>query len=305
MSARGQTIFSFVVDNHPRFMYDGWHLARSLVEHCGGDSTAIHVQCTPEVDEGSRDIFRDLGCRVHDIARFGDGRWCNKVNQMENLLGLDFSRVVLLDTDTIVVSDLRPFLSVSAILGKIVDLDRPPISTLTEIARAAGISDLPPRCTVDAGGEETYLGNCNGGFYSVPKMFCERLATEWRRSALWLLDNSESLRRIGMAQHVDQISFWLAIQRAALPFEPAPSNVNYFIHFTAAHEYFDESRPIALLHYHEVSMNVAGLLEPPADLPPVARAAVVAANAQIRKGFDNRVFGDLRYRRFPERGSGV
>jgi SAM-dependent methyltransferase len=32
---------------------------------------------------------------------------------------------------------------------------------------------------------------------------------------------------------------------------------------------------------------------------------VVAANGQIGDGFDNRVFWELRYKRFPERGSGV
>ena len=38
---RRQTIFSFVVDTDPKFAYQGYHLARSLIEHCGGDAADI------------------------------------------------------------------------------------------------------------------------------------------------------------------------------------------------------------------------------------------------------------------------
>jgi hypothetical protein len=217
MSGSDRTIFSFVVDDDPRFTYQAWHLARSLLQHCGGDPAAIHVQCTPEVEERRRSLFRELGCRVHQIARFGDGRCCNKLNQLERLQAVDFDRVVLLDTDTIAVSDLRPFLSDEAIIGKIVDVDRPPLSTLDEIAAAAGMARRPPTCRVDAIDAATYLGNCNGGFYSIPKSCCERLSVEWRRWAAWLFDNIEPLKRIGRQNHVDQVGFWLAVNQEGCP----------------------------------------------------------------------------------------
>jgi hypothetical protein len=110
MTTQGRTIFSFVMDHDPRFAYEAWHLARSLIEHCGGDPSSIHVQCLPEVNARRRSLFGEFGCHVHEIARFGDGRYCNKLNQLENLRELDFDRVVLLDTDMVATSDLRPFL---------------------------------------------------------------------------------------------------------------------------------------------------------------------------------------------------
>ena len=284
MSRSDRAIFSFVVDDDPRFTYQGWHLARSLLHHCDSDPASIHVQCTAEVDERRRDLFRGLGCQVHQIARFGDGRYCNKLNQSESLRAVDFDRVVLLDTDTIAVSDLRPFLSSASIVGKIVDADNPPLHVLEEIAAASSLPSLPPVCKTDTGTAETYIGNCNGGFYSVPKALCETLSAEWRRWALWLLDNIEPLARVGRQQHVDQVSFWLAVHHARLPFEFAFSNVNYFLHFTGEHNYFDATRPIALLHYHDIGLNVLGLLEPPAELRPLERSAVSLANEQISKG---------------------
>ena len=300
-----KTIFSFVLEDDALFVYEGWHLLRSLVEHCGGDASLIHVQCTPEVKEYRRALFRDLGCNLHNLERFGDGKYCNKLGQLENLADIEFDTVVLLDTDTIAVADLRPYLSTTAIRGKAVDFAIPPRATLDEIAAAAGLTRLPAVCTPDAILSETYVGNCNGGFYSVPKRHVTALSSAWRRAATWLLGNLEPLARIGRQVHVDQVSFWIAIQQTSLPFELAPSNANYYIHFSGEHKYFDATREIALLHYHAVSVNVLGLLQPPGELDPVAAAAVARANEQIGRGFDNRMFWEMRYSNFPERGSGV
>src|ERR1700694_5367002 len=96
---------------------------------------------------------------------------------------------------------------------------------------------------------------------------------------------------------------WLAIHMAQVPFLLAPSNVNYFVHLAADHRYFDRNREIALIHYHD-SLNVLGLLEPPIQLSDTERAAIAKANFQIGSVFENRLFWDLRYSRFSDRGSG-
>ena len=162
----------------------------------------------------------------------------------------------------------------------------------------------PAICKTDTLDADTYIGNCNGGFYSIPRAFCACLSVEWRRWALWLLDNMEPLRRTGCQNHVDQVSFWLAIHQAGLPFAAAPANLNYFIHFDGKHSYLDETRDIALLHHHHC-LNVLGLLEIPPGRSPREEAAVLRGNQQIGGGFDNRVFWEMRYQGFPERGSGV
>ena len=283
------TIFSFVVDDDPRFAREGLHLARSLVRHCGGDPSAVHVQCTPEVGTQCRSDFRRQGYSVHEIARFADGRHCNKVGQLENLRDVGFDRVVLLDTDTIAVGDLRPFLGDSAILGKIVDASNPPLAVLRDIAQASGLTSLPATCKTDSGDGDTFAANCNGGFYAVPRRFCDALSREWHRWTRWLFENIEPLRRAGCPHHADQVGFWLAVQHGALPFSPAPSNLNYYVHFTGAHQYFDGRHDIVLLHYHDSSVNADGLLEPRAQLTPLERDALQRANAQIAETISKRV----------------
>jgi hypothetical protein len=300
---RKETIFSCVVDADPRFAYGAYHLARSLIEHCCDDPADIHVHFTGEVSNAIRSVFLDLGCSVHGIQRFGDGRCCNKIAQLENLEAYDFAHVVLLDTDTIALADLRPYVTKGALMGKVVDLPNPSVGALKEIAHRAGMRVLPSLVTVDAGNDQTYLGNCNGGFYSIPKSLCQLVAKEWRRWACWLLDNIEPLKREGKQAHVDQVAMWLAIHMAKIPYEAAPSNLNYYVHFTGEHRCLDPGFGIVLLHYHD--FNVIGRIELRAGLNQIEHVAIAKANEQIARGYENITSWNFRYSQFPERGSGI
>ena len=303
--AGGTIAFSFVIDGNAKLAFGGYHLAHSLLAHCAEDPDLIHIQVTPEVSPRVRSVFAGLGCRVHEITRLGDGRYCNKIAQLENLQNIYSDQVVLLDTDTIAVADLRPFVAGRALQAKVVDWPNPSLAALEEIARRAGMRTLPGKIRIESGGGKTYVGNCNGGYYAIPRALIPLVSAEWRRWANWLLENDQPLRREGKQTHIDQVAMWLAIHIAGIPYVAAPSNVNYYVHFTGAHRYYDHARPIALLHYHGSSLNVLGQIEPSAHLTPLESEAVKRANAQIASHFDNRVFWDLRYAHFPERGSGV
>ena len=233
-----------------------------IVRHCEADAANIHVQVTSDLPMRVRKKFASAGYRVHQLERFGDGRYCNKASQLLNLAELSFDRIVLLDTDTIAVGDLRPFLGGDAVQGKIVDLPIPSLAALNELYDAAGGRLAPELVVTDAASELTFLGNANGGFYAIPHALAVDFANEWQRWVQWLLINDRLLRKEGRLNHVDQIAVAFAVQISKIPFDLAPSNVNYFIHFEGRHSYFDPRCPIALIRYHN-TMNVLGLLEPP------------------------------------------
>jgi hypothetical protein len=281
MTAPDRTIYSFIIDEGAVFFYQGWHLARSLLSHTSCAPEDIFVHVTAEAERSDLVAFEALGCRVKPISRFGDGRFCNRLNVLGNLTGEEYGRAVLLDTDMIVVSDVSRFLSTEAISAKIVDKVNPSLAALDEIARAAGIAGPFERCPVDGTTGDTYRSNCNGGFYCIPRPFAALLDAHWRRAATWLLANAEPLRRERKQSHVDQVSFWLAMQRTGLPFVEAPSNVNYFLHFAGVHHYFDPDQPLAILHYHRASLDSGGGIRPPIELNPTEQIAVDAANRQM------------------------
>jgi hypothetical protein len=299
-----RVIFSFVVDASPHFAYQGYQLARSILAHCRVDARAIHVHVTPEVNAAARAVFSDLGCRVVEIGRFGDGRYCNKIAQLAHLAPKDFDLAVLLDTDTLLTADILPHLRSDVFQGKIVDRPNPSTAALQELAACAGLPRLLDLVPTDAGAGETFAANYNGGFYVVPSGLVATIAKEWSRWALWLMENPEPLRREQREVHIDQTAMWLTLTANQLPTTAVPSNLNYYIHFAGEHRYYTPDIPICLLHYHD-TINVLGLIAPPYPLDHAAAEAVATANAQIAREFDNSVFWDFRYGKYPKRGSGV
>lgn len=296
---------SFIIDADPVFAYTGWNLAHSILKHTALAPSDIHVQCTHDVPDQVLERFQGLGCHTHRLGRFGDGRYCNKLAQWDNLRDLGMDHVVFLDTDMICIGDFTDFLPVDAIGGKVVDLPNPELDLLDRLFDRAGFSGRPQLIQVEASEGATYQGNCNGGFYSVPSKFADALFDVWRKRAQQLLNDIEPLRAVGKEMHVDQISFCMALHETGLPFVSLPSNINYYLHFSGKHLKFDHSRPISIIHYHNSSLNVIGLIEPSGVCEPHEDAGVQLANDLIRENFDTQLFWNLRYNRFPERGSGV
>jgi len=278
-------IYSFIVDQAPQFGHQAWLLANSLRLNCEAKPQDIHIHITPEVPKYIGQLFQAEGYNVHALQRFGDGRGCNKISQLPNLTDQEFDRVVLLDTDMIAVSDLRPFLGGGCLQGKPVDLSRPSIAALNELFTQAG-GLTPAQMYPDAADEPTAFGNANGGFYAMPRSLAAPFSASWRKWASWLMDNDEPLRREGRLANIDQVSAAMAVQISGIPFEIAPSNINYFVHFVGDHRYYDPKRPIALLHYHHMGMNSAGRLQPPIVMSPSEDYAVSQANLQIEKSYN-------------------
>lgn len=297
-------LFSFVVDSEPRFLYQGYHLARSIQLHCPGEGCVTNVCVTPEVPPDWRDIFTELGCRVLEISRFGDGRYCNKVSQLEHLSLTEFDYVILLDTDTILIEDIRRYMLPDVLQAKIVDYPNPSLDSLKQIAEKCGLSNLPLIVPTDSGVGETYSGNCNGGFYAIPAKLLPIVVMWFPHWVKWLLADNDVLRRERKEMHTDQVAMWLTIHHKQIPFAAAKSNLNYYVHRGHDRVYYDANAPICLLHYHS-TLNVVGLIAPTAKLSDTAMDAIAAANRQIAAGFDNRVFWNFRYNDFSDRGSGV
>ncbi len=276
-----RTIYSFIIDTAPAFPYQGWHLAKSLCLRCAAAPDTIHVQLTDAVPSETVRLFAACGYRTHRLRPFGDGKWCNKLAQLPNLLGETFDIAVLLDTDMIAVADVRTFLRSDFVQAKVVDFPNPSLAVLKELYSLAGGDNELPIVRTDGIDAPTLQGNCNGGFYAVPRPLAENFSEEWRRWAAWLFENDEPLRRAGRMKNVDQISAALAFRRSMIPYADAPANVNYFLHAQAEHSRFDASRPIALLHYHD-TLDPIGMLAPSFPLNPAEKEAVTLANESIQ-----------------------
>ena len=290
--------YSCVVDAAPLFYWQTWGLVNSLIQLAKISPRQIFVHHTPEVDRAFLARLKALGVNVREIARVGDGKYCNKIAQLKTVEFASAECVFLLDTDMLVLRELSAIITTQAIKGKIVDLANPELSVLQTIFNRAGFKHHPTICLADDG-NPTFENNFNGGLYVIPGTLVESLGTRWHYWAGWLLDNLEILIAVNKQAHVDQISFALATHELSCCVANVGREYNYPLHLPE-----DKTGYPAILHYHR-QISPMGTLEVAAKQSEEFQQAVADANDLLGSCFDNQIFWSFRYQMFAELGSGV
>jgi glycosyltransferase involved in cell wall biosynthesis/protein-L-isoaspartate O-methyltransferase len=233
--------YSFVVGASAEFGLQAYLLARSLVELAGVEPDSISAHLVPGGEGAVSDALLGLGVRVSRVEPFAGHPYCNKLQQLPALAGAEFDHVILLDTDMFAVRALaKP--PDNAVRGKPVDLANPPVEVLARIFGTAGIElETMP---VDVAPGVTARANFNGGLYVIPRSHLASLADRWLAWARWSLDNIALYER--WTDHVDQVSFALAVAELGLPSEALPRHLNVPTHLGP----LELDEPPVLLHYH-------------------------------------------------------
>ena len=291
--------YSCVVDASAVFYFQTWGMIHSLMKRANVNPAQIFVHYTEAVDPSFIEELSTLGVKVMPIHRFGDGKYCNKIVQLETPALKTADGVFFLDTDLIILEELWQLYTPEMISGKVVDLANPDLSTLKHIFALAGFKRYPALCKVDCGNEQTFQNNLNGGLYVIPGKIIPILGERWKQWALWLLDHSELLKKVGKENHVDQISFALATHNLAIPIQNVAKKYNYPVHLP-----IEKTGYPAVLHYHR-NLSKVGLIEVEGECDPDFQRAIQDANMLIGDCFNNKIFWSFRYEVFPELGSGV
>lgn len=279
------------VSDHP---YKAGLLVNSLI-HFGGVSTdQIHVHCTSRVETRFVAYFASMGCHTHIVQPYLDGKYSNKIRQTGSLK--DFNAppdagFCLLDVDTFVLEPFR-VADQTAIWGKTVDGNNPPLDDLKKIFDAAGLKH-PDICTCDWGSESTFRTNYNGGVLFVPTAAMAPLDEKWRKWAEFLFSRPELITKPQQRIHIDQISFCLALADIHIPSRNLNANSNYPGHSNKVPISFDPSNQISVLHYHWC-MDRFGFLEHTDKNPPALSAAIQKANKSIESFHMPELFEEMK-----------
>ena len=237
--------YSCVVDAAPLFYWQTWGLVNSLLKLAKVSANQIYVHYTPEVDRAFLSQVETLGVNLKAIARLGDGKYCNKIAQLQTKEFTSAKCVVLLDTDMVVLQELSAIYTTKAIKGKIDDLANPELSILQAIFHRAGFEQHPAIRSADYDGNPTFENNFNGGLYVIPGTIIEPLGKRWQHWANWLLANLEILTEVNKQAHVDQISFALATHELSLTVRDVGREYNYPLHLPDCKTGYP-----AIIHYH-------------------------------------------------------
>lgn len=274
------TQVSFVVDGLARHYYQAELLLLSLTRFGQVPMQDILVQCTTRVDAVFLAFLQAQGYSYRIIEPFLDGRYCNKLRQLEAFVGADISGVVLLDADMFVLEPLRPT-GQAVFCAKVVDHPNPPLTVLQRIFAAAQVP-LPPLVSTDAGlpDSTTLAGNFNGGYYAIPPHLIRPLHEGWTTWGQWLFARPELFDNPQQAIHTDQVAMALALAAGGIDHLTIPSNTNCPVHLSEDLKSFVASQPVEILHYH-AQLAESGLIEAQAVRAAPILAAVAKANQAI------------------------
>lgn len=232
------------------------------------------------VDRGAANPIAETlqadGFRFRLVAPFGDGRFCNKLRQLESPEVDEFAYMVLCDADIAFAAEPRWPAEPHGVCARIVDGPNPPLDVLTAIYRAAGRKQLPERMRCGFKAAETYADNCNGGIYVVPRALVGPLRERWQGRAGWLLDRPALIGDHGV--HVDQVSFALAMHDLGAPVSLLPAELNFPTHLAVERYDGDYLDPVVLHHHNRLDANgeLLGTGVPRID------AAIARVNAALR-----------------------
>ncbi|HEX3463976.1 MAG TPA: class I SAM-dependent methyltransferase [Candidatus Elarobacter sp.] len=296
-------IYSCVVDPQPAFVHQLaiWAATLTGLAAVRRDAIVVHV-LDGEYRREAVELLDERGIAHRPLARFGDGRYCNKIAQLRDPALRAARYVALCDTDLAFCGPLEPY-AAGGIAAKPVDLPNPPLALLTDLYRRAGFVRLPPvtRCTHDDA--PTFANNCNGGVYLVRSDLLEALAPRWERWALWTLERAALLGE--HAKHADQIAFGLATWDLGEPVVPLPPEANFPLHLPLERYRRPAAAPV-VMHYHD-RIGADGFVLP-LGIPPAderVRKVNEFLRGEQREGFDNARFWNFRYETHPELGSGL
>ena len=290
--------YSCVLDVNPKFQYQCWIWVHSLLELAQVSPSHIWVHYIKGVDQIFLNRLRELTVQLKEIEPFADGVYCNKIAQLSNPSLEEVDAVVLMDTDTFVMRNFVDDIDLSRVNGKIVDLPNPDINVLDKVFARAGLVNTIGVTNTDFSGEMTYQGNFNGGLYVIPRIFIKPLNDSWRKWALWLLETGD-LHSVGKGNHVDQVSFCMALHENQIPLVHLDRQYNYPIHLS----FYKDITP-TVIHYHW-ELQTDGLLVSDSNSSLEYQDSIRHANKVIQKRFDNLTFWNYRYSVHPELGSGI
>jgi len=297
-----KSVYSCVIDNSPKFYWQGMIFVTSLIEVAKVDPKCIYIHLL-EKNTAFEDFLERKGVNKVFITSWGDKKYCNKLQQIETvgLQKADF--VFLCDADIAVLDNLSEFVGDNEIVGKTVDYDNPNINKLKLLFKYFNLA-YPLENSEAFTGQPTFDGNFNGGLYGIPGRLIRNFGCRWKCWAEKLLQSHEVAHILAeKIVHIDQVSFCMALQESKIPYRKLNISFNCPTHvkeFTFLQEKL--KRPPSVLHFHS-NLSSIGLLHKIGFT--LVDDSINKVNCSLKKNYESELFWNFRYRVNPLIGSGI
>ena len=257
------TLVACVAENMRQWFHEVQDLALSL-RHLGGPlAEAPFVACFVEaVEPEFREGLAALGAEVRVVDRFDPRNPpSNKLRMLELAETHEFDRLLMIDTDTVVVGDVGSYAPADRIAAKPENSDPFPVETWQGLFAALEIPEPAQSVRMTTTGEVTYP-YYNTGVVLVPRDSCLALGEAWGRRVHELLELYESHpETVAKPQRhwTNQTAFALAVIGLGVEVTPLPVAANLSTTVRVHRSLRHTVRPPYVLHYHN-EMDASGFL---------------------------------------------
>ena len=245
-TARGPSVYSFIVDGAPQFRPQT-RIFLSTLMRAGVAADDIIAHVTPSAATDVVDHIKRLGVRSVALTPVIDGAYGNKIGQIAALLAIACDTLILCDTDLAFLDTPTGLTSGGRAMAKPVDYQNPPLDRLEALRQVAGIAATPRIVETTIDRLPTYSTNCNGGLYLLPRPLVARLQHPWFSFASLAAARRDILGHWSL--HADQIGFALAMLSLNEDVVSLPVEYNFPMHVPAEFSRFAFTDP-KILHYH-------------------------------------------------------
>lgn len=299
-----KVFYSCVIDSSPKFYWQGYIFVNILTKLAKVKGDRIFVHLTQKNIQ-FENFLNENSINIKYIEPWGDKKYCNKLQQLETIELQQADYVFFCDADIAIAEDLSTLVSQypDKVLGKIVDFDIPSIDKLKQIYDIFEVG-YPKISTNTLNNAETFEGNFNGGLYGMPSKYIKQFGESWKNFATQMLQSGEIKNILeDKINHIDQISFSLALKKLNLKYQLLGYEYNCPIHIKNIGILKARLNTKAkVIHYHN-NLSNTGLLNSIEN--PYIKEVITKVNQVISKNFNNALFWSYRYATNPELGSGV
>ncbi len=275
-------LFSCVTDSSPECLPVVENLVFSLRQFGGSCRDApFVVNFVGHVPDTAARALSELCAEARCVEPMLGRDTANKLRMLELHQSFSFDVLVALDCETVVLSDPRPHIPVSAIGAKPVDYDPLSRGDWRRLYRAMGIPIPTPKIRATSSGSE--ITPCfNSGVLTVPGALCRQFQREWSSAHL------QMAAALGGDSHViprhlhyfeDQVSLALCMARSSLPFVPLPVVMNFPTHVPVHDSALSGHSPALILHYYDAVDDRGFLYRPQSPIGAEGAEAFNAARA--------------------------
>lgn len=247
-------LFSCTAENRDRWCAEVVNLALSVRRFGGSLADAPFVACFVDGAEPAYvERLAALDVEVKVVPRF-DPRspHSNKLRMLELAATHEFDTLIALDTDTLVVGDLTPYVSPDAVAAKPENDDPLGVEGWRRLHGALGIAEPSRSMVMTTTGAVTYP-YVNTGVVMVPHHRCGELLEAWSKRVHQLLDLSGDRPDVldpGQLTWTDQLAMALTIHADGVPIAPLPVAANLSTIVRVHPLFAPEVTPPFVIHYH-------------------------------------------------------